>query len=644
MATSALEAPHRPARTASQTVAAASALTDDRLLRLLPFLVALFVYGAAYLHMQPTPTGDEPHYILYSHSLVFDHDADLANNYDRATVQRYFPYYGQLDPHGREYLGDGTIHSIHYLGVPLLISPIILAGGGLAAVRALMLLLSALLAYQVFGLLKDTRLGSGGYVWLAWIATALCMPMLTFSGQVYPEFPGALLIVSCLRVLLRTRPTHRALVLAMLGAAVLPWLHFRFIVFAAGIGLGVLYHLARGLTPVGTLRAGLQRLREPAAWRVFWPALLPVSTLLALSIVTYRLYGSPWPPAMYAPELASIAPWSLAIAYRHGLGALFSPGDGWLPYAPVQWLGLAALIPLAVRFRRATPAVLLFVGVYFLLVAGPVAVGNSLPARYIVVLTPLVAVPLLLAIATSVAARLLFVPLLGLSLVLASLGVLHHTLLYQDGSALPSLPLATELQEIWPDIGADRPRLPLTTRLEFVVAPATAQRQTGRVVDGTAAPVAFAAPGTDQPGMLSYGPYRPLLPGRYVARFHLAAAGDAPIRSVATLDIMTELPVLYTVLAQRDIRLGDLPTGGGYTTVELPFTVRERGRIETRVRYHGETELWLGSIEVLPAAIQDTVDQQFPSWPRTLLWLVLTVFVGGLLVGPARRAPASLER
>jgi hypothetical protein len=333
--------------------------------------------------------------------------------------------------------------------------------------------------------------------------------------------------------------------------------------------------------------------------------------------VTYRLYGSPWPPAMYAPELASIAPWSLAIAYRHGLGAIFSPADGWLPFAPVQWLGVAGLIALVVRFRRAGVAAL---------------------ACYIMIATPLVAVPLLLVLARSWAARLLFVPLVGLSLVLSGIGVLHHTLLYPDGSGTVVLPLANRLQEVWPDFGADaRPVSPLT-RPSFVLVPASAQRQTGRLVDGPAAQVTHAAPGTDAPGMLAYGPYRLLQPGTYLARFHLAASGERPLQQVATLDVMTDLPALFTVLAQRDVRLGDLPTGGGYATIDLPFTVREPARIETRIRYHGETEVWFGSIDVFQSAARESLERQFPSWPRTALWLAATVFVGCLLASAMRSA------
>ena len=279
----------------------------------------------------------------------------------------------------------------------------------------------------------------------------------------------------------------------------------------------------------------------------------------------------------------------------------------------------------------------MFVGGHFILVAGPVWVGHSLPARYIMTVIPLVAVPLLSAIAVSAPARWIFVPLLGLSLVITAVGVLNHTLLYPDGSGAAALPVANRLQEVWPDFAADA-RRPATVRPEFTVQPPTAQRQTGRLIEDTAASVTYAAPGTDATGMLAYGPYRSVKEGSYLARFHLAAKGSDPIQQVAVLDVQTDLPSLFTALARRELRLGDLPTGGGYATIELAFTVSQPSRIETRVQYLGETELWLGSVDVIRTVQPASLEQQFPSWPRTVLWVVGTALIGGLLGTAARQS------
>ncbi|MGE3912485.1 MAG: hypothetical protein AB7K36_24200, partial [Chloroflexota bacterium] len=137
-----------------------------------------------------------------------------------------------------------------------------------------------------------------------------------------------------------------------------------------------------------------------------------------------------------------------------------------------------------------------------------------------------------------------------------------------------------------------------------------------------------------------FGPFTSLEPGSYLARFHVAASGNDPLARAATLDVMTDLPELFTVLARRELRLGDLPSGGGYATIELAFTLRERARVETRIRYHGETEFWLGSIDVLQTAPRETLELMFPSWPRALLWVAATLFVGALLLPAVRQVNA----
>src|SRR5450631_1622289 len=55
------------------------------------FVVSLLIYAAIspWALIASWPTGDEPHYLLLSHSLVYDHDFDLANNYAH---QDYLPY------------------------------------------------------------------------------------------------------------------------------------------------------------------------------------------------------------------------------------------------------------------------------------------------------------------------------------------------------------------------------------------------------------------------------------------------------------------------------------------------------------------------------------------------------------------------
>ena len=71
-----------------------------RFLPLLLFFVTLVVYFQLipYLLYTWAITGDEPHYLLAAHSLVYDHDLDLANNYADQDYASFYPS-ALLDPH-----------------------------------------------------------------------------------------------------------------------------------------------------------------------------------------------------------------------------------------------------------------------------------------------------------------------------------------------------------------------------------------------------------------------------------------------------------------------------------------------------------------------------------------------------------------
>lgn len=79
--------------------------------RVLPFLLAFFVYAGVGAVMRPGPTGDEPHYLIVAGSIVHDGDVDLTNDY--ASRERVlaawisFP----LEPHAADYRGDGELRT-----------------------------------------------------------------------------------------------------------------------------------------------------------------------------------------------------------------------------------------------------------------------------------------------------------------------------------------------------------------------------------------------------------------------------------------------------------------------------------------------------------------------------------------------------
>ncbi len=581
------------------------------MLAFLPFVIAVVVYFGAFFIMDPSTTGDEPHYLIYTNSLVHDRDFDLRNNYEDGDVVGRFYASSEIDAHGRFRPDDGRWLPWHNIGLPILLSPVLYLHESVLAARVLFIVLSALLAHQIFRLLQDSNIAGPRLLWPVWAAVAFSLPLLTFSNQIYPEIPAALLLVFGARVTLAKGSSKRSLFVACLAAAALPWLHIRFLPFTAGLALGIAYRLLEGHTSWSGLKTS-------------WPRLLllspiPVSGLL-LAFTFNSWFGSPLPPSQADT-------WTWSSLYKSGLGILLSPSFGWLPFAPVHWLGIVGLVALARIYRPATALALLSVAAYLFIIGFPAERGGNFAARYLVSLTPFVGIPLLLVVKTSRAARVLFVGLLGLSLTIGVIAIGHYTDLYPRGPGT-ALPLARELQEAWPMFPTTR------DPTGFRLLPENAPRLVGKLVveSGADKPatsrVAYASPASDPPGFLSYGPYKALRAGTYLARFNIAASGDQAADQIATLDIFAGQDRL---LAKKELRLLDLPASGEYVTVEVPFETPDSSYpVEARVHYTGKGEVWLKSIEVV-ATDPNRGAEDFPSWPRSLLWVVGTAFVAFLV-------------
>jgi hypothetical protein len=227
-----------------------------------------------------------------------------------------------------------------------------------------------------------------------------------------------------------------------LGAAYLPWLHVRFIVPAVAAAAALAYRAGSG--------------------RRLALAVTPLAlSLAALALAFQRWYGSPLPNAGYryfpGGDLGAGGPGFL---YHYLVTDLFHPGDGWIPYAPVAWLGLAGLGLVVWRWRRAGAAALAAVAAYAVLVAlNGLPVGFQFPGRILLVGIVLVAVPLALVLERVPAARLAFVPLLGVSLVIAVAAVRHEELVYPKNGTRDDARIAVvrDLASAFPDPRFDPP-------------------------------------------------------------------------------------------------------------------------------------------------------------------------------------------
>jgi hypothetical protein len=611
-------------------------LASSALLRqLAPFAIALAILLAAFLVMRPLDTaGDEPHYLLAAESIAFDGDLDLTNDYasrERTLrVVNIFPL--SPEPHAADYDGSGRLRPLHGVGLSALLAPAV-GLGGLTGARLMLLFIAALLADQLFRLLRDLRL-KRPYRYAAWIAVVACSPLLVFATQVYPEVPAALLIVVALRVMVRYAASPAALVLGASAGVGLIWLHVRYIPLALGVFAGLLIAAlqSRARAEGGGLRPAAAGYASSAArnWRT---AVLPVAVPAAIGLGAFAAafvywYGTVNPTApyrAYSTTSAGDAGWDFL--YEYVLADILSPVTGWIPYVPVQWLGLAALGVLILRFGwLAAAALTVAVGYELILASAAPNVGWGFPARYLIPVLPLIAIPIAVLLQHVRASRLLFVPLLAGSLWFGIAAARDPQGLYPIDDA-PRISGVHSVAHLFPI------PLPAHPPSSFVLRPGqSGPPQTG-VVNGD---TAVARGRRDGPGFLMWGPYSTLKDGAYRATFPLAAAGIPPRTPVATIEVAGTPP--STPFAAKVVTAGELRPRR-LTRVPLTFSMPGGYLVETRVFFQGQGTLRAGPVQVAP--IDLAPGRPYPSWALAIAWVLGTVFFGWLFVRFYRRDAAA---
>jgi hypothetical protein len=347
-------------------------------------LVLLLLFGWLSAHALG-PGGDEPHYLIITHSLLADGDLQIENNHLQGDYRPFFG--GELRP---DYLTRGQndeIYSIHAPGLPALLLPAYALAGyaGSVALLCLMSALTALAVFDVAALVAGRRAA-----WFTWAGVCFSVPFIPHAWLLFPEMPGALIVAWSVLWLWQTVGLQAAspglqASWALRGAVLglLPWLHTKFIVLLAIFVL-----------------AFLVRLRDQ--WRLALWFLVPIGASIAAWLYSFHvIYGTINPEAPYGDYtrlfvlIENIPRGLLGLSFDQKFGLfvysplyLFAIAGAWilLTRSDVRFLGVLLLVVVA-AFVGSTTRLYMWWG------------GSSAPARFLVPVIPCLAPMVAAAIA-----------------------------------------------------------------------------------------------------------------------------------------------------------------------------------------------------------------------------------------------------
>ncbi len=314
------------------------------------FIVSLVLFNAGSLVMISRGIsfgGDEPHYLLISHSLLHDGDFDLAGNYARRDYEKYMRPGVPLDTHVVPGAKPGSRLSFHSPGVSILLVPFYAVGslfGGrtlLFFIRFGMSLFAALLGLQVF-LFALREWKKNNLALILWSLFLFTSPVYFYAIHVYPEIVVALMSFTAFRLLNHSAEISRSRWLALgLLLSLLIWFHaIKYLLILATLGLYALWILAK-------------RSRTRGRWACF---LAPAALVtLAYFVFQYVLYGSmnpsavSWQGKMTGQEsLGFLKTLFVSIPLRSRLetlaGYFFCQKDGFLFYAPLYFFSFLGAV------------------------------------------------------------------------------------------------------------------------------------------------------------------------------------------------------------------------------------------------------------------------------------------------------------
>ncbi|MBE7553408.1 MAG: hypothetical protein HS126_20245 [Anaerolineales bacterium] len=545
-------------------------------------------------------TGDEPHYLLTTHSLVHDGDFDLANNYAQLD---YLNFYFSKDITPQIRLGPSGQQILdHQLALPVLVAPAYALAGreGVLLFQVLLGALLAALTFKLAWLVSQDEFAS----LLATLFVALSPPLLMYNYLVYPEMLGAVLTTLVLYYAVsQNRATPASFVLILFSLITLPWLNRRFVPLAMLLALLIVWAWR------GELRGWKARRLEGGATLFF-----PAATVLSIGLLLW--FNSQLIEVgqadITAPTITSLF-WDRV--GRGLVGWLVDQQRGMFIFAPIYifagW-GLPFLLKDHLRQRHWWVILPFLLSLGVTAVAGGFWIAWELGPRFLVVALPGLAP--LLALAWRIYSR--HKVWRGLALLLFGLSLSNTLVILQN----PELPYKSSL----PLYYAEKFGLPLTEWLPDLAAyerigPATEAISTeAQIVDESGEMAWLAQPGSPV-SLVRSGPLPDLSFGHYHLTWQLRTdPGVAPDTELVRLSLKTSGG---GQIFNKIITAADLPADGSYGQLSYswlnPNVDRWRTPLVLNAVSSGKARVWAKGILFTPDPFYGWL------WPYLLLAILL---------------------
>lgn len=286
---------------------------------------SLFSLASVILFLQGINlSGDEPHFIMISQSIVEDGDFDLKNNFMNKTYYKYLP----IDIHFHGGIHRGKYLSFHMPGVSFLLVPFYtlyeLMDGFIPAAlyfRLAASLINAFFALGLFYILKITfpRKDFTGI----WLLLLILFPVLFQSVHIFPELPAATLIMAAY---IFSFSENKNYFWAGFFLSLALWFHVK-------------YYPVIGIMAVIIL---IRMSKEEGKIKNFITFIIsPLLNLILLVIFSNNLYGTFSPTGIF-PRQDFLAP-PLLLRIKVFFAYFLDQRDGLLFYNPLLFLSFLGL-------------------------------------------------------------------------------------------------------------------------------------------------------------------------------------------------------------------------------------------------------------------------------------------------------------